>query len=227
MNVSVQVFSVRESESGLVDVLRMWEEQRHPSWADVDVYACVGEEDAVTYRGRQLAGVDASVLYLSGGKLDVRNRAHAIACSEGADVIVSAGADAPPLHDGVLSSLVSPMRNPGIVGVDSRPVSPGLYGTVVNTLTAIEETVFPHMSRQCSAFKTDAWKRAGPFKTSGIDQREVSETRSEEEHEFRRRLERYGTVVKASDARVLNQYRFRRVENPTDHPLPSDFGWDF
>ena len=205
-NVVIQVFSTREKEPSAV--VRMWQDQNTipgEVW-DIDYQLCRNNpEDAIMFT--ENVG-DVTTINVSGGKLDARNQAHNKAYDQGYDIIVAAGADAKPRSQNTLPALLHPFHSrQNVVAVDSNPVSDGLYGSFLNAVTSLEDSIRPHISRQCSAFTAEAWDHAGPFDAGSVDQRDRAATRIEEERRFYKRLNRYGKVVKAHNAVVENQKR--------------------
>lgn len=209
MHVAVQVPAYRESGT-IAGVLSSINEQRVPGTVDVGLEAWVTPHPD---RGRCSTWSEAtsvpgvSVHEAPSGKLSARNVAHRHAVDEGADVIVTWDADAPPRHSDVLAELVNPFERPGVVATNSKPLSPPtVLGLVTNTLGRFEDTVRPHMHGQLSAFTSDAWEAAGPFDES-LDQTDVTPVRQEEEFDFYHRLDSLGEVAYCPEAVVMNHTR--------------------
>ena len=144
------------------------------------------------------------------GKLSARNVAHNHAVEQGYDVFFSWDADAPPVGDGVLSSMIEAFeQEPTPVCVDSIPVSRpgnGLFGLVVDVAAGIEDVAAPHIHGQCHALTAEAWEALGPFDES-IDQTDLPAVRAEEELGFYREVASLGPVVRPPDAQVYNDPR--------------------
>lgn len=143
------------------------------------------------------------------GKLSARNEAHDAAVADGYDAIVSWDADAKPLTENALASMLKALEEPGVVCANSRPrsgPSGGLFGSVVDAAARVEDTFAPHINGQAHAFTAEAWRQAGPFDTD-LDQTEIVDVRAEEEFSFRRRLSAVGRVVTPPDAVVENDMR--------------------
>lgn len=142
------------------------------------------------------------------GKLSARNAAHTHAAEAGADLICSWDADAPPLNEEVLYSLVQTARADGVVLANSNPV--GLDGSIIGTVSFIssrvEDRIIPHVHGQCHIMTTEAWQHAGPFDTD-LDQTHLGEVRSEEEFGFRKAVSEVGEVVDVPEAEVFNDPR--------------------
>lgn len=142
------------------------------------------------------------------GKLSARNEAHDAAVEDGFDVIVSWDADAKPLRDDALASLLETVSQDGVVCANSRPVSrgDGLFGAVVDVAAGAEDGLLPHVNGQAHAITAAAWEKAGPFDTD-LDQTVISDVRAEEEFSFYRRLSALGRVTTAPGAAVENDMR--------------------
>jgi hypothetical protein len=148
------------------------------------------------------------------GKLSTRNEAHQQAFEDGADIVVSWDADAPPLSDRALESLIQTARKPGVVAANSHPRSTtddGVVGTVNDLAAGVEEVVRPHVNGQAHAVTRSGWTHAGPFNTR-LDQTDVKAVRREEEFAFRNRLSEIGEVAHAPDAVVYNDPRRTRCK---------------
>lgn len=191
-------------EPDLSRTLRAIREQPTPEWATVRYEAWVTPSDGATVRQAEMS--DGWVVHEAPpGKLSARNAAHDHAVSDGADAVVCWDADAPPLGNDALRTLVAPLRE-GAAATNSVPTSPRtLVGAFTDLAATAEELLAPHINGQAHAFTTDAWTEAGPF-TESVDQTSVYDTRAEEEFRFRRRLSRAGPVVD-TPARVLNDTR--------------------
>lgn len=143
------------------------------------------------------------------GKLSARNEAHDSAVDDGYGAIVSWDADAKPLTENALASMLKALEEPGVVCANSRPRSGptgGLFGSVVDAAARVEDTFAPHINGQAHAFTAEAWEGAGPFDTD-LDQTEIVDVRAEEEFSFRRRLSTLGRVVSPPEAVVENDMR--------------------
>jgi len=143
------------------------------------------------------------------GKLSARNKAHRQAFQNGADIVVTWDADAPPLSDRALESLIETARQPDVVAADSKPqatTDDGVVGVVNNLAAGVEEVMRPHINGQSHAITRNGWEHAGPFDTR-LDQTDASEVRSEEEFAFRSRLTEVGEVATAPNAAVYNDPR--------------------
>lgn len=198
----VQVPAYDEPE--LTRTLRQIRDQPTPEWAAVEYEAWVTPSDGATVRQAEMAE-GWMVHEAPPGKLSARNAAHDHAVTSGADAVVCWDADAPPLGDDTLRTLVAPLRE-GAAATNSVPTSPRtLVGTLTNLAATAEELLVPHINGQAHAFTAEAWEQTGPFSES-VDQTSVYDTRAEEEFRFRRRLARAGPVVD-TPARVLNDTR--------------------
>lgn len=145
------------------------------------------------------------------GKLSTRNAAHAHAVEQGADVIVTWDADAPPLSEGTLAALLAPFEQESVVATNGNPrAQGGVLSPLVNTAAAVEDRLRPQLHGQLSAIDAEAWERVGPFDTEGVAETRIEDVRAEEEFAFRQRLAQHGAVVDVDDAVVLNDTR--RVE---------------
>jgi hypothetical protein len=208
-NVRVQVPAFEEGWR-VHHTARAITEQRVPPGFTVDVETWVtpSPSDLATCDTYQAAAaVPAATAHTAPrGKLSARNAAHQQAVQEGADVIVTWDADAPPLHDGVLGALLEPYDAPEVVATNGRPVARTAVGGVVNLAARLEDTVRPHLHGQLSSFTAAAWEQAGPFDTD-VDETNIDEVRPEEEFSFYARLAEIGRVATAPAARVLNDTR--------------------
>jgi len=141
------------------------------------------------------------------GKLSTRNTAHDHARESGADLILSWDADAGPLHDNVLQSIVTTAVEPGVAAANSIPVSRDgtILGEMVDLAARVEDTLRPHLHGQLQAITPDAWDHAGPFVTTS--ESNAMKVRREEEYSFRKRVAEVGDVVTAPNAEVYNDPR--------------------
>lgn len=156
-----------------------------------------------------MAAENVGVIEAPQGKLSARNEAHDSAVERGYDVFFSWDADAPPLRDGVLASMLRAFeQDPRPACVNSKPKSSpdGLVGQAIDAFAAAEDVATPHIHGQCHALTAEAWDIAGPFDES-LDQTSMQEVRSEEEFGFWRALRSVGPVVQPHDAVVYNDPR--------------------
>lgn len=210
--VALQVFSY--DESGLTRTLDAYADQPAPDWADVEYHACVTPVHNADYsREAYFATVDQAreheafeYVETPEGKLSSRNYAHDMAAEDGADIVVAADADAPPLAEDTLETLLVPFEEHGVAATNGRPIAPPtIVGVATNFASSIEDAVRPHLNGQLHAVATEAWSHAGPF-SEAVDQTNIREVRLEEEFRFRRRVEQTGRVVDTR-ARVRNSVR--------------------
>lgn len=217
VDVALQVFAYDEAEAGagVEATLDAYAAQPVPAWADVTYEACV--TPASTGGGDRDRTVEQAAAHpvfeyveMPAGKLSSRNAAHEAAVGRGADVIVSADADAPPLGEDALGARLEPLGEDGVVATNSRPTSPPTpLGIAVNLAAWAEDVAFPHVNGQLHALTAGGWRAAGPFDV-GVDERSVQAVRAEEEHRFRQRLEAVGEVRDVPGARVYNDTRRTR-----------------
>lgn len=211
MDTIVQVPAFEEGEK-LADTLRSitaLETGDHDvtveAWVTPSINPSCGFCDTMAYAER-VDGV--TVFEAPEGKLSARNEAHAHAVQQGADVIVSWDADAPPLDDRALTSLIDTAARPRVAAANSIPVSAGQYeplGTAVEMLTSIEQATAAHINGQAHALTAGAWESAGPFTT--VDETDAHDVRAEEEFRFYHRLQRHGDILTAPHAHVRNDLR--------------------
>lgn len=140
------------------------------------------------------------------GKLSSRNVVHDSALEDGAEVIISGDADAPPAQDDYLVKMLEPLTNSGVVGVNGFQQAHGLTRPLLMAGYYGDLYVNRPMFGRSSAFRADAWRAVGPFDTD-LDQTDVHEVRQEEEFRFRRSLEDLGDVIDRTDARVTSSGR--------------------
>ena len=188
--------------------------QRVPEGWDVDYEAWVtlsppDRELCDTWQNA-MAAEDVEVFEAPQGKLSARNAAHNHAVGEGYDVFFSWDADAPPVGEGVLASMLTAFdQEPMPACVNTRPVSSpgnGLFGMALDVLTTAEDIVFPHIHGQCHGLSAAAWNALGPFDES-IDQTDLPTVRAEEEIGFWSRLLSVGPIVEPPEATVYNDPR--------------------
>lgn len=160
-----------------------------------------------------MAANNVDVFEAPQGKLSARNAAHNHAVDAGYDVFFSWDADAPPLHDDVLATMLQAFdSDPRPVCVNSRPRSApraGLLGYAIDFAAGIEGATTPHINGQCHALTAGVWEAVGPFDES-LDQTSAADVRAEEEFGFWRELRGVGPVVSPPKATVYNHPR--RVE---------------
>lgn len=205
MRVAVQVFSFAEPD--LKRTLDAYANCRTPAGAEFLYKVYVTPREAVTAYSVGAAR-DHDVFELvetPPGKLTSRDVAHDRAVDTGADVIVTGDADAPPLEEGYLETLLAPFEHPEVVATNSLPVAPGLIGLGIDAIGALEDVVRPHLHGQGSAFTATTWERAGGF-DEAIDQRDAGAVRRAEEFGLYRRFAALGKVVNTG-ARVRNDSR--------------------
>jgi len=143
------------------------------------------------------------------GKLSARNAAHDHALRNGADLICAWDADAPPLADTVLHSLVLDiLDNDGVVLANSNPIARdgSLLGLGSEVASKLEDGVVPHVHGQCHVMAAAVWQRAGPFDTD-LNQTDIGDVRAEEEFAFRRRVAQIGRIADDPAAKVFNDPR--------------------
>jgi len=158
------------------------------------------------------------------GKLSARNAAHDHALRNGADLICAWDADAPPLTDTTLHSLVLDiLDNDGVALANSNPVARdgSAIGLVSEVSSKVEDTIMPHIHGQCHVMTAEAWRLAGPFDTD-LDESDIGDVRGEEEFDFRRRVEEVGEVVDVPEAEVFNDPR-RNICRLPNMEATSDF----
>lgn len=142
------------------------------------------------------------------GKLSARNAAHNHAADNGADAIASWDADAPPLTDTVLQSMIDAVGRSGVSLVNSTPRARDgtLLGVVIDAGSRAEDSIRPHAHGQLHAFPIETWEKVGPFDES-IDQTNVQVVRREEEFRFYNEAAQIGEVAEPRGAQVFNDPR--------------------
>jgi cellulose synthase/poly-beta-1,6-N-acetylglucosamine synthase-like glycosyltransferase len=141
------------------------------------------------------------------GKLSARNHAHDAAVSAGYDAILTGDADEPPADDDYYAALLAPLDQERVVGVTGFPKSRGVSAYLANPARVADQLLYRPMRGNSSAFTATAWKQAGPFDTSSVDQTEIGAVRAEEERRFRKRLAKMGRVVDAWNANTTGNDR--------------------
>lgn len=208
-DAALQVFSY--DEPGLNETLDAWTDQQVPSGWNIDYHAAVTPSPREKLEAQMVKHATGHPVFeyveTGSGKLTARNEAHNLAVESGSDVIIACDADAPPLNDTTLSSLLEAVSYEGVEAANAfHKAPPTLVGFLVEIGAALDEILTPHMSGQCHALTERAWEHAGPFDTS-IDQTHSVTVRGEEEFAFRRRIKQIGEVVHAPGAYVLNSTR--------------------
>lgn len=220
MNVSLQMFAYHEKN--YTATLDAWAAQEVAGASiEREVWvtpSCPDLDNCRTYQQAE-QHPDWTAHTAPKGKLAARNAAHDHAVDAGSEVVIVTDADAPPLRDDTLASLLSPFSDDRVVAVNSRTVTPGLWGAIVDPLGRLEDAAAPQMHGQLSAFTAYAWDVCGPFDTS-INQTDGPTVRRVEERLFRSCLDDVGWVVTAPGARVLNHPR-RLMCTVDRHPLSS------
>lgn len=142
------------------------------------------------------------------GKLTTRNRAHANAVNEGADVIVTWDADALPAHKHVLAALLDPLGEEDVVAANGNPRAPrsNPINVFINGIAKVEDRVRPHVHGQLSAITAYGWDQFGGFDPD-VDELDVLEVRRHEEFELYRELAELGDVRRVRQAVVLEDPR--------------------
>lgn len=215
MRVAIQVPAYKEGES-MSRTLGSIRSQRVPRGVDVRYEAWVTPADGdETWAVAQRApGWD--VYEAPRGKLSARNEAHTSAFHDRYDVVVSWDADAPALHDDVLSNLLSPYGR-GAVATNGWYTHSGPSKGIEDALAKIDFTVFRPIYGRLSSISAHGWSHAGPF-DEDVDQQSLNDIRREEEFAFRRRLEAAGEVADVKEAVVHGDSR--RYRCMMDKVLP-------
>lgn len=205
MNVAIQCCAFDEPD--VDQTLEAIASHPVPDWHSVALEAWVTPHDGETLsKARSVSAAD--VYEAPQGKLSTRNVAHGHAVSSGADVIVSWDADAPPVKEDSLTKLLSHFDRPGVVAVNGSQRHEGFAAAKLFDLaTHLDTVLYSPIYGRFSAFTTDAWESAGPFRTRGVDQTDIVSTRFEEERDFRKRLEREGRVIDDPRASVYGEDR--------------------
>jgi hypothetical protein len=228
MRVAVQIPSFMEG-TAVESTLDAWKRQTlaDEHTASVQLWVTPAspafEDDPTVQVAREYP--DVTVHRAPPGKLTARNTAHDHAVSRGYDAIVTADADVVPADAHVLQAAVDALADPDVAAVNSRVrATGGVAGPVATAAGRVMDFLRPHMNGQLSGFTAEAWERAGPFDES-VDQTEMSAVRSEEEFDFRRRLEHSGSVARPKGVRAIEgtrriechvQRSFARFGQPTD-----------
>lgn len=228
MDVAVQVPAYREGEqfSEVLEAILEQDDAGHDvtveAWVTLSPPGLRGEcttwQDAVDVDGVQ-------PFEAAPGKLSARNQAHDRAAHTlGADAIVSWDADAMPMHDRVLASLLEPLEPGEVVVANSNPLAApferNLLAGIVDFAGALEDALRPHVHGQLHAMTAKAWRdHLGPFDSTHIDQTNVSQVRALEEFRFRTYAEQVGEVVDVEDAVISNDTRRHRCRIQTSAGL--------
>jgi len=201
-------------------------QQRVPDGWDVDYEAWVtlsppDRELCDTWQNA-MAAENVEVYEAPVGKLSARNVAHDSAVERGYDVFFSWDADAPPVYEDTMATMLRAFeQDPRPVCVDSTPKSSpdGVVGQVVDFTAAIEDIATPHIHGQCHAMTAEAWEAVGPFDES-VDQTSLPTVRAVEEFGLWRKLRAIGDVAKPPGAVVYNDPRRIKCKipfAPSDH----------
>lgn len=185
-------------------------QQPPPGW-DVEFEAWVTprtahpRDDGTYLAAESVAGIET--FEVPGGKLTARNRAHDHAVGNGADVVVTWDADAPPLHDDALANLLEPYSDPDVVATVGEPVPPpSVIGTALALKKAVQRPFTQQIHGQLSSFRSGAWEAAGPFATD-LRENSLLAVWMEEEFKFGHRLRQQGRVEYVHAAEVRDDTR--------------------
>lgn len=199
MNVVVQIPAFEEGRQLTQTAQQIVAQPTPDHTVDVEAWVTLSPPDRSLCDTWQAAmdarGVDS--FEAPQGKLSARNAAHGHAVEQGYDVIVTWDADAPPLREATLATLLAPFDREGVVATNSRPVAatePSLPDRVIDVAGRLEDTINPHLHGQCSAFTAAVWDQTRDFDDS-LDQTTMDPVRGEEEFGLYRRFAEHGKIV--------------------------------
>jgi len=181
--------------------------QKHPEYFEI-ILADNESTDRTAEIASKYIGY-TNIITIPGGKLDVRNES--VKYTDG-NIIVSVDADTYyPEH--WLNTLLKPMKTSDVCAVTgnimdySTPFIPGKFNSLVYTVNKI---ISPYrISGSNSAYFKKYFYKAGMFRTDNIDQLNVEEVFTEEEHEFGKRLSKFGRIVFVPNATSVHLGGFR------------------